>query len=75
VAYYDGRLLDHCPVDGFPLGCFSRYPWPGSVSGPEPCMRFSHGLPTSFTTGFRSFPPGPEGSGCDDGSVRSIKPR
>ena len=46
-----------------------------SVSGSRPsnraCGSPAHGSPTSFTAGIRSFPPGPEGSGCGDDPVKA----
>jgi hypothetical protein len=47
---------------------------PRSVSSSRPsnraCGSPAHGSPTSFTAGIRHYPPGPEGPGCDDGSVQ-----
>ena len=44
------------------------------VSSPRPsnraCGSPAHGSPTSFTAGIRRDPPGPEGSGCGDGSCQ-----
>jgi hypothetical protein len=43
------------------------------VSSPRPsnraCGSPAHGSPTPFTAGIRFYPPGPEGSGCSDGSL------
>jgi hypothetical protein len=51
---------------------------PGQVASPPPpaasnraCGSPGHGSPTSFTAGIRSFPPGPVGPGCDNGSVKA----
>src|ERR1700758_4020559 len=75
----DGRTqgLD---AAGFPVGC----PSPGARgqvgSLPAPatsnraCGSPAHGLPTSFTAGIRSLPPGLVGPGCDDGSVEVEQP-
>ena len=50
-----------------------------AVSSSRPSIRAcgspAHGLPTPFTAGIRLPPPGLEGPGRDDGSVKAISPR
>ncbi|WP_163513263.1 hypothetical protein [Fodinicola acaciae] len=50
-----------------------------SVSSPRPsnraCGSPAHGSPTPFTAGIRRCPPVPEGSGCDNSSIKTDQPK
>src|SRR5437764_7619709 len=46
-------------------------PFPAPARQVRACGAPAHGLPTPFTAGIRRHPPGPEGPGCGNGSVKA----
>ena len=64
---------------GFPSGCPTSVALTSrSVSNSRPsnraCGSPAHGSPTSFTAGIRCHPPGPEGPGCSNNSIKADQP-